>query len=202
MKVDSPDQLDVNLFDVCCALNRVAPASLSMGMFWTRPDVWISVDKKNREFAATKGIEKKIQGGGDYLAWLQDVKSKFDFQSCEFSHEAHLRTLVNDDTDDGKDDDNDGPNYWLLAPGEKAYLWKDWHDRGFGAIGWNDVGDLSEVETEEDVAELVAEHYPTTGKKAAGRMLWDFSHVMDVDDIVFAKVGLFKTAGWGLVTAA
>lgn len=198
--IESPGELDVEQFDACCRLKGVAPASLSMGMFWARPNVWIAVDKKNREFAATKGISKKIQGGEDYLNWLRQVLNKFDLSTCDFSHEAHLRTLVDEEEEDDTEDDS--PNYWLLAPGEKAYLWEDWHERGFGAIGWNDVGDLSKVETEEDVAELVAEHYPNNGKKVVGRMLWDFSHVMDVDDIVFAKVGLFKTAGWGVVAAA
>jgi hypothetical protein len=59
LEIQSPEQLDVTLFDVCHAMPRVAPASLSMGMFWCRPDIWISVDKKNRELAATKGVNRK-----------------------------------------------------------------------------------------------------------------------------------------------
>ncbi len=203
MPIAAPEELDVSLFDACCDLNQVAPASLSMGMFWARPDVWIAVDKKNREFAATKGISKKVRGGRDYLSWLQQVKSEFDLATCDFSIHAHLRTLVEPDPDPIDDPDlTDDPvrNYWLLAPGERGYLWQDWFDRGYGAIGWNSVGDLSAVQTPDEVAELVAENYPKLGKNAVGGMLWNLSHVMKVGDVIFAKVGLFQIAGWGIVT--
>lgn len=62
----SEDAFDVELFDACCNLGHVGPASLTMGMFWSRPDVWIAVDKKNLAKAATKGIEIKINSGEDY----------------------------------------------------------------------------------------------------------------------------------------
>lgn len=195
-QVTSSDDLDVNLFNACCELPRVAPASLTMGMFWTRPDVWISVDKKNREFAATKGIERKIQGGVDYLNWLRQVKSKFKLDTCEYSYQAYIRTLVDPSDDPIVDEER---NYWLLAPGEQAYLWEDWWNEGYGAIGWNNVGDLSTAKTDAEVVLRVAENYPSHGKKAVGGMLWNFSHVMKPGDIVFAKVGLFKSTGWGVV---
>lgn len=195
-QIESPDYLDVNLFDVCCGLPQVAITSLTMGMFWARPDVWTSVDKKNREFAATKGVEKKIKSGADYLKWFRQVKSKFKLTTCDFSNQAYIRTLVDPVVDPIADEER---NFWLLAPGEQAYLWEDWCDQGYAAIGWNNVGDLSTAQTEDEVVERVADNYPSHGKKIVGGMLWNFSHVMKPGDVVFAKVGLFKSAGWGIV---
>lgn len=204
--IESPDHLDVNLFDVCCELPRVAPASLSMGMFWTRPDVWISVDKKNRELAATKGIDKKIQGGADYLNWLRQVKSRFPVPTCEFSHEAHLRTLTVDDeeeVDENSEGRTDLPsgerNYWLLAPGQGAALWDIWYQHSIGGLGWNEMGDLTEYDSKQAIADYMPELSPHSGPAHVAPMLWEFAHVMKHGDVVFAKLGLHKVCGWGVV---
>lgn len=34
--------------------------------------------------------------------------------------------------------------YWLYAPGEKAKLWDDCYNEGIMAIGWDEIGDLSQ----------------------------------------------------------
>ena len=36
----------------------------------------------------------------------------------------------------------DKVNYWMIAPGEGAYLWSQWQQEGIIAIGWDDLGDL------------------------------------------------------------
>jgi 5-methylcytosine-specific restriction enzyme B len=85
LKLDSAEHLDTAQFDACCSLRRVAPASLTMGMFWSRPDLWIAVDRKNRDYAALMGIDRTINSGKDYLRWLNEVRQKSDFSTCEFS---------------------------------------------------------------------------------------------------------------------
>lgn len=126
LTIDGPDELDTKLFDQCKALNRVGSASLTMGMFWCRPDTWISVDKKNRAIAATKGIDFKIKTGADYVRWLGLVKEAFPVPTVEFSHQAHL-DFVAVDPDDEEEEDGEGLStereYWLLAPGQGATLW-------------------------------------------------------------------------------
>ncbi len=56
LSIEDVSQLDTDLFDQCRALNHVGSASLTMGMFWCRPDIWISVDKKNRAIAQGERI--------------------------------------------------------------------------------------------------------------------------------------------------
>ncbi len=206
--IETVEQLDVNLFDLCCSLPRVAPASLSMGMFWTRPDVWISVDKKNRELAATQGINKKIQCGSDYLNWLKQVKSKFQVPTCVFSHEAHLRTLMVDDeeemngnSDNGQELTSGDRNYWLLAPGQGATLWDIWYEHSIGGIGWNEMGNLDEYESKQAITDYVPKLSPDSGPVHVAQMLWEFAHVMKQGDVVFAKLGLHKVCGWGIVAS-
>lgn len=194
-------QLDTSQFDQCRALNRVGSASLTMGMFWCRPDIWISVDKKNRAIAATKGIDFKIQTGADYIRWLGLVKAAFPMPTVEFSHQAHLDFVA---VDPGEDDDGDDVvraerEYWLLAPGQGASLWDIWYERGIGGLGWNDMGDLSEYESKEAIVDYMPDLCPDSGPAAVSPMLWEFAHVMKPGDVVFAKLGLHKVCGWGIV---
>jgi 5-methylcytosine-specific restriction protein B len=207
LQIQSPEQLDLSLFDVCCGLPRVAPASLSMGMFWTRPDVWISVDKKNRAIAATKEIDFKIKTGADYLRWLGLVKAAFPMPTAEFSHQAHLDFISVDpeDEDDGESDDGGDEsasgerNYWLLAPGKGAGLWDVWYERSIGGLGWNEMGDLEEYDSKQAIADYMPELSPDSGPASVAPMLWEFVHVMKPGDVVFAKLGLHKVCGWGIV---
>lgn len=77
-------------------------------------------------------------------------------------------------------------NVWMVRAGEDAYLVDDF-EKGFVAIGWNDVGDLSKVKTLETIKGLYAEKRPNEkpGKVAsAAGMLHKFSNVIKEDDFV------------------
>jgi 5-methylcytosine-specific restriction protein B len=204
LSISDSNALDASLFDECRALNRVGSTSLTMGMFWCRPELWIAVDKKNRAIAATKGIDFKIKTGAEYLRWLEFVKQKFPIATVDFSYQAHLEYIA---TDPGEDEDEDsvideveGRNYWLLAPGQGAILWDAWYDQGVGGIGWNDLGDLNDYESKDAIVDYVPQFYPGSGPAAVASMLWEFAHVMKAGDIVFAKLGLHKVCGWGVVS--
>lgn len=95
---------------------------------------------------------------------------------------------------------NEMPNYWLLAPGEGGVLWKRWQEDAVATIGWSEVGDLSQFENADAVAERVATVFPDYSSKAVARMLWHFFKRMNVGDVVFAKRGRGGVYGWGIVT--
>lgn len=195
----SSGELDTKQFDDCCKLRKVAPASLTMGMFWSRPDLWIAVDKKNRARAASVGVSRTVVTGTDYLQWLKEVREKTLESPCEFSHQAHLDSF--EDSGDDGDGDSDLPdrNYWLLAPGQGAVLWDTWFAEGIGAIGWNGMGDLSKYESKESMVDFIPKVYEDSGPAHIAYMMWEFAREMKRGDVVFAKRGLHKICGWGLV---
>lgn len=210
LSIEDDSELDTSLFDQCRALNRVGSASLTMGMFWCRPDIWISVDKKNRAIAATEGIDFKIKTGADYLRWLGLVKEAFPMPTVEFSHQAHLDFVAVDPDEDDDDENGEGEdgggkllngdrNYWLLAPGQRAGLWDVWYEQSIGGLGWNEMGDLDEYDSKQAIAEYMPELSPDSGPASVAPMLWEFAHVMKPGDVVFAKLGLHKVCGWGIV---
>lgn len=61
------------------------------------------------------------------------------------------------------------------------------------------MGDLDEYDSKQAIAEYMPELCPESGPAHVAQMLWDFAHVMKPGDIVFAKLGLHKICGWGIV---
>lgn len=376
-KLDTPANLNVELFDACLGLRGIGLAYLTMGMFWTRPDIWLSLDRKNLAYAQSLGVDISPRGGGEYVQWLSDVVSKARISNCDFSHSAHLlatdpvplppqnvdhiplvseiappfnrlfadeehasvvleyfevvlsalrassddpvlaltlaergknggqmrviygrwavfsyRRRAGDQSfqvlmpeknaavseinrshtfvDPGSEENyilvwleqswfienfevlwpafekalarvvtlfgeweaspyaeknfpelyelirdrgkrtrllrsgvSDAPfddvDYWVFAPGEKASLWGESFDNGVATIGWEDVGDLNQFSTKEEISDQVAGCYPENNASSVASMLWSFSYRMKPGDVVFAKAGLFKVCGWGIV---
>lgn len=358
--------LNTDLFDQCINLKHVGLGTLTMGMFWSRPDIWIALDSKNRSIAQSLGVTASPSNGEEYIDWLDAIREKTDLQPCELSHQAHLLAtgpsnasefaapfdrLFKDDShadrvldrfkqvleslDTSEEDDllactvrstgsssarlaiiygrwmvfrferrgaarhydillpdNDpflnqteitfrykdtigaqtyvlarveeslfeeqfdsfsvsmlkamdaakehfqdwastpyaefhtyglielaidpacrhdvlregleladhNVDYWLLAPGEGAKFWSDWTELNIGTMGWDDIGELDQYESKEAIASEVAEVFPDQGAKSVAAMLWDFANEMKPGDVVFAKKGLFKICGWGIVS--
>lgn len=354
--------LDVDLFDACIALKHVGLATLTMGMFWCRPEDWIALDAKNRAMARSLGVDSVPTNGAEYLQWLDDVRATTKDSPAELSYKAHLRATAKSlappfdslftseeqantvldyfqpvlEALEGSEESDclactlrtngkaggrlsviygrwvalrydrkgakctyevllasDSPalktlpitytysqtvagktyvlakmdqatfeqgyermleerlkaieaaktafahyeytpytefhtvglidlimdpssradvlatglsskendvDYWLLAPGQKAYFWDEWQAQKIGAIGWSDAGDLTEYGSKEELIEYLQDNEIADGPKAAASMLWNFAVEMKPGDVVFAKNGLHKICGWGVVT--
>lgn len=82
-------------------------------------------------------------------------------------------------------------HYWKIAPGEGADQWENWREAGFIAIGWNGLGDLTNVTHEE--FRMLAE------EKGASNQVWKFRSI-EVGDRVVANDGFFRVLGIGTVT--
>ena len=365
LTVNEYQLLDTVLFDQCLELNKVGLATLTMGMFWCRPDLWIALDAKNRKYVLKLGVNAIAKKGVEYIDWIAKIRDATDKTPCEISYEAHLQAIgpselefaepfdrlftdedhANEVLDnfqqvlvalDGSEDDDllacsagatgmsggymsviygrwivfrytrkknhayyeillpkDSPlskslevtfefkrsykdtryvlakvdeerfhanpqdfldeakpallavkslfkgwdltpyakfhivglidlvlnpnsradvltagletsehkaDFWLLAPGKNAKFWEDWKEEKIGSMGWDEVGDLGQFKSKELIAEAVSEAYPEDGQKSVASMLWEFANEMKPGDIVFAKKGLFKVCGWGVVT--
>lgn len=81
--------------------------------------------------------------------------------------------------------------YWKIAPGEDAKEWDAWRTGGFIAIGWNKLGDLTNV-THDEFKQRAEE-------KEASKQVWKFRNI-EVGDRVVANDGFFRVLGIGTVT--
>jgi 5-methylcytosine-specific restriction enzyme B len=90
---------------------------------------------------------------------------------------------------------------WLYAPGGNAEFWDEFYEAGIMAIGWDELGDLSQFGSLDDVLaalqrERESEQRPTNN----ARTCYDFVHTIRVGDRVFVKRGRNTIVGYGIVT--
>ena len=88
--------------------------------------------------------------------------------------------------------------YWIYQPGEQGRLWDDVYTNNIIAIGWEELGDLKQYNSQEDLAEKISEIY---SKKSNPDKLanWEFANVMNIGDIVYVKKGAKDLIGRGIV---
>ncbi|MDA7492857.1 AAA family ATPase, partial [bacterium] len=224
LSLNEPEQLSTELMDGCLELKSVGLATLSMGMFWIRPDTWFAADKKNVNSASSLGIADPTNAK-TFASWNTDLRARFPDGPCHFSSAADEHPVnehpvnehpVNEHPKDSNQNaelsnserqqnatsvpNDSGRRYWLIAPGEAAYQWEDWAEHNYAAIGWGDVGDMSDSSSKSEIVEKVERNYPRSGKKQVGYMLWHFSKSVRVGDVLFAKQGNHKLCGWGTVS--
>lgn len=97
--------------------------------------------------------------------------------------------------------DRHGVRYWLLAPGENANKWDRCQKAGIACIGWEELGDLNQYASTDDIREAMKATYgdASTNYMNAGLATWEFCHRMQVGDIIFAKQGRNRILGRGVV---
>jgi len=92
------------------------------------------------------------------------------------------------------------PRYWLYAPGEGASEWERCQREGIMCLGWDDIGDFSRYHSEAELTKTLKSTYNKTGSMKNDKCaIWDFANKMKIGDIVFAKKGLSKIIGRGIV---
>lgn len=92
--------------------------------------------------------------------------------------------------------------YWLYAPGSNAHKWEEFYEEGVMALGWSELGDLSQyeskVEIEEEFKRLLDTDVRKMNDSAAN---FEFLQEMEIGDYVLVKRGRRKLLGLGVVTS-
>ena len=92
--------------------------------------------------------------------------------------------------------------YWLFAPGQNASMWEEFYDQGIMGLGWDDLGDLNNFKTKEEIFAKLQELEDTTGsKKNDATANYEFKEVLSKGDIVIVKKGKGELLGYGEVTS-
>jgi len=89
---------------------------------------------------------------------------------------------------------------WVWAPGERAVHWNDLYENSLVAIGWDELGDLTQYSNIRELNDAIVRTYsngdnPSNSVKACE----DFLHRMRPGDIVYAKKGIDTVVGRGVV---
>ncbi|MHA1587408.1 MAG: hypothetical protein ACTSV9_01405, partial [Candidatus Thorarchaeota archaeon] len=91
-------------------------------------------------------------------------------------------------------------NYWKISPGENARFWNEWLEGGYMAIGWGEIGDLSQAtKTDFDKRlDRVQREHPDW-KKSGMNQVWTFAKHIKEGDRIVANDGTRKVVGTGAV---
>jgi len=84
-------------------------------------------------------------------------------------------------------------NYWKIAPGDRAKFWDDFREAGIIAIGWSEIGDISN-KTDSEIKKEFAEKFP----KASSSSVINFMKIKP-GDVILANKGLESVVGIGKV---
>ena len=146
--------------------------------------------KFNKAIEVVREQYKKIVGQQTDLP----VNLEID-QFLSYLYETHHKT------EDAEEVETDEKNIWLFAPGAGGKLWDEFQNLGIIAIGWDDLGDLRNYKTQEDIAKKmrVLEDEPDSSKKNNSLSCFSFAKTMKVGDEVFAKIGALQIVGYGKI---
>jgi 5-methylcytosine-specific restriction enzyme B len=90
--------------------------------------------------------------------------------------------------------------YWTFAPGRDGEHWDEFYAAGIIALGWDEVSDLHNFTSQEEIRQKLVQLQPEgTSKRHDSLALWQFAHEIRRGDIVFAKQGFAKLLGYGIV---
>lgn len=92
---------------------------------------------------------------------------------------------------------------WMYAPGEGARFWEEFYSSGIMAIGWDELGHLDDYKDKDAIANELRKHGgdPEALKRNDAKGCYDFAYEMQVGDIVYAKAGIRRIVGWGVISS-
>lgn len=93
--------------------------------------------------------------------------------------------------------------YWIYTPGNNGDKWDEFYEQGIMAIGWNELGDLSQFSTKDEVeVELRRLSGQNEIKKTNDALAnWQFKHEISIGDVIIAKKGQTVLLGYGEVSS-
>jgi signal peptidase I len=94
--------------------------------------------------------------------------------------------------------------YWKISPGENGRLWDKWREDGYIAIGWDELGDLTNLTKQEYVERRDRALLDHADWKAAGmdKQVWRFASQIVEGDRIVANNGTSEVLGIGTVSGA
>ena len=196
--------------------------NITMGLYWVRPYTFINLDSKNRVFITDvdnmphyfttifSDINKGIPDGTSYLFMCEQAKNALkqkEYEYHSFPELSYCAWKNNQETPDEPATNRVDSNvkeidYWIYSPGDNACMWDEFYNLGVMGIGWDDVTDLKEFTSKEEIKDYMKKVYdPSYSYKNNAHCLWQFANEIKIGDVIFVKKGMHKIIGKGVVTS-
>ncbi len=152
-------------------------------------------------------LDRDLDGGSRYVAFAEAYRAlanalDVSFWSLEYLCDRVTAAREPEEQESGEAEANDDrPRVWLIAPGEQARKFEEFHKEGIVGIGWDALGDLSEFSNLEELKKALQKNRGgDVSPVQASYACWQFANDMRVGDLVFAKKGRRKIVGYGKVS--
>ena len=97
-------------------------------------------------------------------------------------------------------DDSDTVRYWVYSPGAKAANWANDKKNEVMSIGYDNIVDWSTLKNKEEYRIALQKfHKDSASHKNDVHAFWQFVNDMKIGDIVYAKDGMSKVIGRGII---
>lgn len=166
----------------CCGLGMVREQALVILRVSFEPNLLVSPQYEPRELQA----EDRIKLFGHDEAHVRRMLSSISVAPTAHAvapHPTPAATTV---------------RYWKLAPGRNGIAWPEWRQRGIAAIGWPDLGDVSNL-SEADFQARSKAKYDKDKRSAGPYQVWLFRGIKPGDRVI-ANNGRTSILGVGTVT--
>ncbi len=216
----------------CTAYDRAAVQfrigwKLTIGLFWSRPNYFVSLDKRSRWFMGDKALAGEkiaefvpkehrapVRNGNSYLEICDIVRSQLGTQECPYmtlpelssaafieSERVNAEKKANQAAQDNAlgDADIETRQYWIYSPGRNGDRWDDFYKRGVMGLDNIELGDLSTYQSKKDMTHKLEALSDEGYPSREIKAAWQFVHDIKQDDIVFVRQGK-KIVGRGIVT--
>ena len=208
-KVFEDAVLDKDIKDDYDALNGqfLIKYNITMGLFWIRPDKYLALDGNNRTNLKALGIAN-LKGSrfvpyDEYQGIMDQLDSKIlsgEISCTNYAEFSQFAYTQNEGTSTRDLPNKSSVRYWTYSPGANASKWNLCVNEGIMCIGWDELGNLSNYSSREEMNKGVKQYYPTDGSAKNDTLaVWQFTYEMKPGDIVFAKKGRNKIIGRGIV---
>ena len=188
-----------------------APFFVSACWHVQAPESWPIMYQSARKALQADGLLGRLVRGADgYLEFVRVFNALSKGVPIPFWDLEHLcvrlETPAESDAEASDEDQQDEApqreRVWLIAPGERANLFDEFHREGIVAIGWDFLGDLSDYSDADDIRNAIQQHRGGSAQAThAGWACYQFAHEMEVGDVVFAKRGRKEIVGYGVITS-
>lgn len=217
-KSESTKELFIKCYDTTSKQHGIK-WNITSALFWIRPYTFLSLDSVTRDFLLDpSGLPEEFMNqfpsfdakqppsGQEYLNICDYFRNAMKEQNLPFANFPELSAyawLVNQEESEQDavgDQASNAIHYWLYSPGEKASKWEEFATKGIMAIGWSEIGNLSDYQSKEEIRQAMQQVYGNNKSfKHCVRAAWEFANELKPGDIVFVKNGRHTIIGRGIV---
>lgn len=213
---DHPSEVTKNDFITCydtVSRQHGIKWNLTIGLYWIRPAFYLNLDERNRNFLQQRNVAfstnmphlKSPPDAKTYLDVLELCRQGFEQEHStihsfpQLSYKA-WRSSTSDETSSHQISTANEKRYWLYAPGDNSSMWDEFYKQGVMGIGWSELGDLNHYPSKDAMKTKMKELYGQEySYRNSAHATWQFANDIHPGDIVFAKKGLYKVIGRGIV---